>query len=108
MRIKLALMGRCGKFGREECYYHEVEATMPFQMFGYTFAAHPRVNPDGTFKDPKKYGWVVTETSSGAVAAVGDLRRDAIKNARIVLAEAGEEKTKRSIEYALDQQRRMA
>lgn len=101
MKIRLELKQQNGGL-----ISHEINAVRPFQVFGYTFAAHPVVNPDGTFKDTKKYGWVVTEVSSGAIAARGDLRCKAIENAKRVLAEAGEEKTSRSIEYALNQQRR--
>ncbi len=101
MKIRLELMQ-----GNGEVICREINTVRPFQVFGYTFAAHPVVNPDGTFKDPKKCGWVVTEVSSGAIAARGDLRCKAIVNAKRILAEAGEEKTSRSIKYALDQQRR--
>jgi hypothetical protein len=101
MKIKLALMHSSGKIE-----FHDVKATMPFQVFGYTFAAHPVVNPDGTYKDPKKCGWAVTEVSSGAIAAYGDLRREAIENARMVLAVEGEERTTMAIKYALDLRRR--
>lgn len=101
MKIKLGLMHRDGKIE-----FHEVKATMPFEVFGYTFAAHPVVNPDGTFKDPKKCGWAVTEASSGAIAAFGDLRCEAIENAKRALVGAGEEKTTRAVQYALGMQRR--
>ena len=101
MKIKLALIHTGGKVE-----FHEVKATMPFELFGYTFAAHPVVNPDGTFKDPKKCGWVVTEASSGAIAARGDRRSEAIENARRALVDAGEQRAITAINNARDLRRR--
>jgi hypothetical protein len=106
MRIKVAINERYGRYGREKVILREIEATVPFTMFGYTFAAHPVVNPDGAFRDPKKCGWVVTEASSGAIAACGDLRRLAIENAKKGMLNIGEAGVRRAVNYALSTQQK--
>ena len=96
MKIKLALMHRDG-----EVVFHEVKATLPFQVFGYTFAAHPAVNPDGSFKDPKKSGWVVSEASSGAMAGHGNTRREVIEFVKETVKSVGADRVRMSIELQL-------
>lgn len=105
MKIKVAINEPYGRNGRGEVVLREIDATAPFEMFGYTFAAHPAVNPDGTFKDTKKYGWVVSEMSSGAVAGIEDLRRLAIENAKNGMLNVGEDGVRRAVNYALSRQR---
>ena len=97
MKIKLSLMHRDGKIE-----FHEVKATMPFELFGFTFAAHPAVKADGTFQDPKKCGWVVTEASSGAAAAYGDTRRGVIEYAKSKMESVGADRVRETIEYQID------
>lgn len=106
MKIKVAINERYGSYGREKVVLKEVKATMPFQVFGYTFAAHPRVNPDGTFQDPKKCGWVVSETSSGAAAAYGDTRRGVIEYAKKRIESVGADRVRETIEYQIGLQKK--
>jgi len=106
MKIKVAINERYGRYGRNRVVLRNVEATMPFEMFGYTFAAHPTVNPDGTFRDTKKGGWVVSEISSGAVAGTGDLRKLAIENAKKGMLNIGEAGVKRAVNHALSIQQK--
>lgn len=99
MKIKVAINKRYGRHGREKVVLREIEATVPFTMFGYTFAAHPAVNPDGTFRDTKKCGWVVSEVSSGAAAAYGDTRHGVIEYAKKRIAEVGADRVRETIEH---------
>lgn len=101
MKINVAMNERYGGCGRERVVLRKIEGKMSFTMFGYTFAVHPAVNPDGTFRDPKKHGWVVSEVSSGASAGTGHLRRLAIENAKKAVLKAGEEGVKRAVRYSL-------
>lgn len=106
MKIKLAFIERYGKYGRERIVLKEVKATMPFQMFGYTFAAHPAVKPDGTFKDAKKCGWVVSEASTGSTAAYGDTRRGVIEEAKRRIMAVGAERARAEINKQLKLQKK--
>ncbi|MFH2076399.1 MAG: hypothetical protein ABIJ57_13820 [Pseudomonadota bacterium] len=106
MKIKVAITERYGRYGRERIALREIRATMPFEMFGFTFAAHPVVNPDGTFRDPKKCGWVVSEASSGAVAAYGDTRRGVIEYAKSRIESIGSDRVRETIEHQIGLQKK--
>jgi hypothetical protein len=106
MKIKVAINKRYGRYGREKIVLREIRATMPFEMFGFTFAAHPAVNPDGTFRDPKKSGWVVSEASSGAAAAYGDTRRGVIEYAKSRIESIGADRVRETIEQQLGLQKK--
>lgn len=73
--------------------FHEVDASIPFSMYGLTFAAHRRVIPG----IPKTDGWVCVETSSGAVVRYGDTRIQAIRRGKELLEAAGADKVKKEV-----------
>lgn len=56
-----------------------VAASLPFELFGYTFAAHKfDVNL-----------WGVSELTTGARVCTADTRKDAVKNAQMKLISVG-------------------
>ena len=72
----------------------EVLAYCPFKMFGYIFAVHRSLDSDGK---PKKYGFNVTETSTGCKCMDGMTRKEAIDKCKKRLEFMGEEALKQAV-----------
>ncbi len=81
----------------------EVDASMPFEMFGFTFATHRRVIIEIPSKES---GWVVVEISCGAVVQRGDTRAEAIRKAKETLQRVGEERLRKEVKKRLRQQKK--
>jgi len=70
----------------------EVTSYLPFEMFGYTFAAHRR---------PGMPGWRVSETSTGKDVVTAETRREAIQNAKMAIERRGAAELKAAVEMWL-------
>ena len=84
--------------------FHEIEASAPFEMFGFTFAAHRKFIPG--IPAERSGGWVVVEISSGAIVDRGDLRTEAISKAKETLQRVGAEKLRKEVKKILRRQKK--
>ena len=76
-----------------------IKAYCPFQMYGYTFAAHREI--DGKTGNPKRYGgFAVSEISTGFRCTADQTRMGAIQSTKDRLKEMGEAAFLRSIKWA--------
>jgi hypothetical protein len=84
--------------------FHEIKASSSFEMFGFTFATHRSVMPDGS-QDSSGF-WVVSEVTCGAVIRRGDTRKEAIASTKETLLRVGEEKLRKEVKRQLRQQKK--
>jgi hypothetical protein len=82
--------------------FFEVDASCPFEMFGYTFAAHRGLNADGSASTV----WRVSEVSCGASVLRAETRAEAVRRAKIALADVGEKRLRQEVSKTLKRQKK--
>jgi len=94
MKITVHVANLDGDYGE-----FAIKAYCPFQMYGYTFAAHREI--DGKTGNPKRYGgFAVSEISTGFRCTADQTRMGAIQSTKDRLQEMGKGAVKRSIKWA--------
>ena len=93
----MKIMLRFESFSGHKITSVEVDAQMPFDMHGLTFAVHRNVNHYGNINRYEDKRWVVSEITTGAAVHYGKTRGEAIANAHKILTDEGAEKTQKTV-----------